>query len=316
MAVNCLTCYTPQLFPEQAEFTQALAAKYAQLSNNISRLPAPLNKIADNSLYLAYKASKLSSAMTATMERPDVLRHFVNKLAAITVPTKLMREFFVRNGLHAELMHYVPYGIDTEPLKTGQQKIASAELRIAFIGTLAAHKGPDLLIEAFLQLPSTAAASLQIYGDPDQFPSYAQYLHALAGSSSPLGEKISFAGTFGNEQIGEVFKHIDVLVVPSRWYENTPLVIQSALAAKTPVIATDLGGLSELIKHEFNGLLFEPDNATSLSNQLLRLIEDKSLLLQLVTNIKPERTIADMVDQLETIYVKISRSNHKQFVAI
>jgi glycosyltransferase involved in cell wall biosynthesis len=100
-------------------------------------------------------------------------------------------------------------------------------------------------------------------------------------------------------------QNLDVLVVPSRWYENTPLVIQSALATKTPLVGTDLGGLSELIHEGENGLLFPLNDAGALRKQLLRLLEDREFLHQLRDNIKPERTVADMVDDIESIYGEV-----------
>lgn len=306
-AVNCLTCYTPKLLPVKSELLTAFADKYAKSWHQINSLPQSLNRLATEAIYSTYVAKKLPAAIKATMERPAILKYFANKLSAITVPTKLMQELFLSNGLDPELIHHIPYGIDSEPLKKGQDKRPSNELRIAFIGTLFEHKGPDLLIKAFLQLPPQSKASLQIFGDQDQFPEYSNYLRELASNNSALSKKITFAGTFPNTQIGEIFRNIDVLVVPSRWYENTPLVIQSALAAKTPVVATNLGGMSELIKHETNGLLFEPDNYQSLHDQLFRLLEDKSLLGRLINNIVPQNTVSEMVDQLESIYVEIKK---------
>ena len=68
-----------------------------------------------------------------------------------------------------------------------------------------------------------------------------------------------------NESIGDVFSELDVLVVPSVWYENTPLAIYSAQEAGCPVIASNLGGMSEVIKHEKNGLLFEAGDFVGLA---------------------------------------------------
>lgn len=308
LAINCLTCYTPRLFPEIPEFVEALGKKYPGALSNISQLPKPTSDFVTGGLYITYLAKKFPSAVKATVERPDVLRQFANQLSAIIVPTKLMRELFISNGLDARLIHHIPFGIDTEELRKGQNKTFSNELRIAFIGTLAEHKGPDLLIKAFLGLPEQAKASLTLYGELNQFPEYSKYLRELTISDSPLSKKIAFAGTFPNDQIGEVFSQIDVLVVPSRWYENTPLVVQSALAAKTPIVAANFAGLSELIKHEFNGLLFEPNKVQSLADALLKFIEDNSLRQRLVNNIKPEFTVAEMVDKLEDLYAKYAGS--------
>jgi glycosyltransferase involved in cell wall biosynthesis len=71
---------------------------------------------------------------------------------------------------------------------------------------------------------------------------------------------------------------LDVLAVPSRWHENAPGVIFEAFAVRLPVVATDLGGLSEFARHEENGLLFELENASDLTRQLRRLDEEPGLL--------------------------------------
>jgi len=301
-AINCLTCYTPALFPPAQEFQEALGKKFPIIQKVIDQFPPLLSKFANQANYAAYVASKLPAAATATMTRPGVLRKAANSVSAIMVPTLLMRDLFIENGLDPKLIHHVPFGIDTTSLESFQIKTKSELLRIGFIGTLYEHKGVDLLIKAFLKLPPEAKACLQIYGDTKQFPDYANSLIKLANNGSPNSTKITFAGTFPNAQLGQVLSNLDVLVVPSRWYENTPLVIQSALATKTPIIATNLGGMSELVHHNKNGLLFNLNDVDSLHAQLLRLLNEPRLLPKLAAAITPERTTQEMVDQIESIY--------------
>lgn len=301
-AVNCLTCYTPELLPRKEEFCQAFAAAYPDKAKVISALPGPVSKLCWEGLFRLYLAKKLPQAVSATIKRPKTLQQFANRIMAIMVPTKLMQDIFVENGIEAKLIHKVPFGIDTAPLEAFQNKSASDTLRIGYIGTLFEHKGVDLLVEAFQKLPSGAKASLHIYGDPNQFPEYGRKLMDMANRDLPNSDKIVFAGTFPNDRLGEVLSGIDVLVVPSRWYENTPLVIQSALASKTPLIVTNLGGMSEIIDHGKNGLLFDLNSADSLKEQLARLLSEEGLLEKLRAGIKKERTVADMVDDIENIY--------------
>lgn len=305
-ARNCLTCYTPALFPPAEEFQAAIGKKFPTFKD-LEHWPKPLSTFAVDMAYTAYKTTKLPGAVSATMARPAVLRAAANRTSAITVPTKLMRDLFVENGIEPTRIHHVPFGIDTAPLEAFQTKTQSDRTRIGFIGTLFEHKGVDILIKAFLDLPSDVKAQLQIYGDSQQFPDYAAGLKQLASNSSVNSPKIKFEGTFPNAELGRVLSNLDVLVVPSRWYENTPLVIQSSLASKTPVVATNLGGMSELIKHNVNGLLFNMNDSASLKAQLLRLISEPDLLEALRANIQPERTTQQMVDQLESIYASVRR---------
>lgn len=306
VASNCLTCYTPKLFAPVAEFRQAIEQRFMSVKSLMAAVPEVLRSATYAGLYGVYAASKLKAAISATRKRPAVLRDLANKTDAIMVPTQLMFDIFAENGINTGLLQKVGFGIDTAPLESYQTKTASEQVRIGYIGTLFEHKGVDLLIDAFQNLPNNYQGTLTIYGDPQQFPEYGSKLMQLAKRNFPNSAKITFAGTFPNSSLGEVLRNIDVLVVPSRWYENTPLVMQSALATKTPLVVTNLGGMSELVKHEENGLLFNLNDAQSLKQQLERLDKKPNGLLRRMTdNIKPERTMTAMVDDIEKVYARV-----------
>jgi len=297
-ALKCLDCYTPKLFPPLSEFKQALGMKYPATTKSAT----PLQDATVKAAYSAYIAAKLPEATRATLSRPAKLRQAANKMQAIMVPTKLMHDVFVENGIDEKLIHHVPFGIRLEALTAHTKKSSSPHVRIAFIGTLFEHKGVDLLIKAFLALPTDAKCDLSIYGSTEQFPEYGKKLRDMASDGSPNAERITFKGTFPQEQFGEILSNIDVLVIPSRWYENTPLVMQSALATKTPLIATDLGGMAEIIAHNTTGLLFKLNSVESLKEQLLRVVSEEGLLQKFRANIKEERSVQVMVDDIERIY--------------
>jgi glycosyltransferase involved in cell wall biosynthesis len=214
----------------------------------------------------------------------------------------LMKRLFAQNGINDELIYHVPFGIDTAKLVDWCDKPASEVLRIGYIGTLFEHKGVDILIRAFQLLKAPEKALLKIYGSTKQFAEYADTLIALAKSDPLTRDSVQFLETFHNDDFGKVLSEIDVMVVPSRWYENTPLVMQSALTTKTPMIATDLGGMSELIDHGKNGLLFKLNDHEDLAAQLRKLLDDRRVLEGFRAAIGPQRTISIMVDELESLY--------------
>ncbi|MFX6499062.1 glycosyltransferase, partial [Acinetobacter baumannii] len=82
------------------------------------------------------------------------------------------------------------------------------------------HKGVDILVKAFQALPENANAELQIYGDMSQFPEYSKTIEALVKTHPASAAKISFLGKFPNTELGPKLQGMDVMVVPSRWYEN------------------------------------------------------------------------------------------------
>ena len=97
----------------------------------------------------------------------------------------------------------------------------------------------------------------------------------------------------------------DVMVVPSVWYENSPIVIQEARAAGVPVVASGHGALAEKIRHGVDGLLFPPGDALALRQALLRLVEEPDLLPRLREGIPPPMDMGEHVDQLEEIYRQV-----------
>ena len=238
----------------------------------------------------------------ALKERPERIKQRVSLIDRIIAPTQLTRDLLSANGVGDGNMEVSHYGIDTSDiLKTPRNENVPPPLRVGFIGTLRSHKGPDILVRAFEKLPSDLEATLTIYGNLQGFKPYIGSLREMVEGD----DRIELAGTFPPERIGHVLSEMDVLVVPSRWYENTPLVVYSAFAAGTPVIATDLGGLSEVVKHEENGLLFALEDEDGLSRQLRRLAEEPGLLRKLRAGIGHVKTVEENVTELEKLYADL-----------
>jgi glycosyltransferase involved in cell wall biosynthesis len=172
---------------------------------------------------------------------------------------------------------------------------------VGFIGTLYEHKGVHLLVKAVRQLPADVPLEVRIYGSTEDYPDYCATLRELADGDP----RIEFRGTFPNGRIGEILSALDVLVVPSIWYENTPLVIYSAQACGCPVIASNLGGLSEAVEDDVNGLLFEAGDVGQLARAIGRLARDKTLLRRLAQAAKPPKPIAVYAGELENLYGEI-----------
>jgi glycosyltransferase involved in cell wall biosynthesis len=248
------------------------------------------------------KGSHSLRQVRALKERPEHIREKMEQVDHIIAYTGLMRDLLLANGVGHGKIEVSPYGIDTSHIsKAPLERPLPPPLRVGFVGTLAPHKGCDTLIRAFRKLPRELEATLDIYGNLNRFKRFLKELRRLSGSD----ERINFAGPFQRERVGQVLSELDVLVVPSRWYENQPGVILEAFAAGVPVIATDLGGMSEFVKHEENGLLFELEDVEDLARQLRRLGEEPGLTEKLRAGIGPVKTVGENVDELEVLYDKL-----------
>jgi glycosyltransferase involved in cell wall biosynthesis len=230
----------------------------------------------------------------------------LNALHGIVAPTRMMSEKLIANGVDGRLISQSGYGIDIAGYRNRTRKIGESDaITFGFIGTLQRHKGCHVLVDAFTQLGS-GRAKLRIYGNTTDAPDYIDSLQRMAACVN----SIELCGTFPNGEIAEVLDGLDVLVVPSIWFENSPLVIHSALAAKCPVIASDFPGMSEVVRHGWNGLTFRPGDVQSLYEQLIRLVNDPTLIESLSANCAQPKSVREYVDELLSLY-----ANHHLAVA-
>ena len=115
---------------------------------------------------------------------------------------------------------------------------------------------------------------------------------------------VGFMGTHAFADSARVCAGFDVLIVPSLWYDF-PLVIQDALAAGSPVVATNLGGMAEAVRDGVNGFLFEPGDATMLAAHLARLVREPAIVDELRKGIPPVKTVQANADELDAIYASL-----------
>lgn len=289
-AVNCLR--------HVVALTQPLAVRVC-LDMMPDPLVAALIRKIDRGMFAEQKHATYARALSA---RQSFMRSRMNRVDRVTVQTRLMANVLTKYGLDPAKVALLPFGISVERTARGKAAADGANLRVGFIGTLYEHKGAHVLVEAMRLVPAEVAVEAKIYGDLDSFPEYTSRLRRMAANDS----RIRFCGTFPNSDIGNVFSGLDVLVVPSIWYENTPLVIHSAQAHGCPVIASDLGGMSEAIAHDENGLLFEAGSAPALAQAIRRLAGDEALLRGLGEKARAPKPIGQYAAELEGVYREIS----------
>jgi glycosyltransferase involved in cell wall biosynthesis len=287
---NCLECRSAEsLLPKEA------------LPNAVGKQEF-YRKLAERALAKEANEPRNMAALRVMLARTEFLRERVNALDAILAPTKLMQQMLTANGINPGLVTISRYGMDTSGFQDAKRpRSGLGELRIGYMGTIHRHKGLHVLLEAFKELPRSNGATLRVCGSLEYYPDYAREVYDLAAQDP----RINFAGTFPNEQMASELGKIDVLVVPSTWYENTPLVIYSALVAGIPVVASNLGGMAEIVRHGKHGLLFEPGDPEDLARQLRRLIEEPGLLEDLGRNAVSVRTVEESVDEMLDLYERL-----------
>jgi glycosyltransferase involved in cell wall biosynthesis len=234
--------------------------------------------------------------------RRKYLLDVLGQADVIVSPSHFLRSLYAEAGVPDEKFVVIPHGTDMSAASKPDRPQAVASLRVAYLGQIAEHKGVHLLIEAARSIDDPRL-SVRIHGDTSRFPSYADRLTRLSGADS----RIELVGRYQDQaDLVRIMQGIDVVVVPSMWYENCPNVILEAFACQTPVIATNLGGMAELVSYGGNGLLFQRGDSEDLATQLRRLLAEPELLSTLRAGIPPVSTLTHEVDQIEGLYRRLA----------
>ncbi|RJP19281.1 MAG: glycosyltransferase [Candidatus Omnitrophota bacterium] len=186
-------------------------------------------------------------------------------------PSPFLRRKFIEYGLPSEKIVFSDYGIHALPREINPC-VPKYPIRFAYVGTLVEHKGLHVLIEAFNGLPH-GKATLDVYGSVNEFTGYVSRIQSMITHPG-----ITLRGRAENNEIPRILSETDVLVVPSIWFENSPITIHEAFLARVPVITSRLGGMADLVQEKQNGLLFEVGNAADLQRRLLQCVESPAFI--------------------------------------
>jgi glycosyltransferase involved in cell wall biosynthesis len=185
--------------------------------------------------------------------------------------TEFARERFIAGGLPADRIEVKPNALTiSPPAGLGQGGYA------VFVGRLSAEKGVHTLLDAWRALPDIR---LKVVGDG---PLRAQ-LEAKA-----KGLNVEFTGRLERSHVAQVVGEASIAIVPSQWFEGFPMVVVEAFACGTPVVASRLGSLAEIVREGINGRLFAPGDPQALSATVRTMVDAPEALKQMRQNAREE----------------------------
>ena len=232
--------------------------------------------------------------------RNAYLRRLIAGIDRFIAPSRFLRDRYIRQGFPASRITVLENGLDTARFAAADATALPpppGKPHFGFLGSLAWQKGVHVLVEAFNRLPADAA--LTIYGSETVFPEYAAQVRALARHPN-----IRFAGPLDYRQVGAALRQLDCLVVPSLWYENSPLVIQEAYAVGVPVVASRLGALIEKVQDGRTGYLFAPGDSADLARVLQQIVDQPERLADLRANVRLGPNMQEHARQLVALYLE------------
>lgn len=228
-----------------------------------------------------------------------IQKHLVDgKPDLVTAPSQFVIDKLKENGLFEDVTAIkLPLGIKLNSNERIEKDYDVID--ILYAGNLSRHKGVHILIKAFKEIKHDNIR-LHITGKGKD----AEEFRKLAGSDP----KIKFYDFVPEEKLRELYKMANIVVVPSIWYENSPVVIYESFRHQTPVIGSRIGGIPELVEEGENGFLFTPGSVEELKNILEDLINSPEKLQKLENrafkSVKKYR-MDEHIRKLEQLYEKV-----------
>ncbi|NEU56564.1 glycosyltransferase family 4 protein [Halorussus sp. MSC15.2] len=230
-------------------------------------------------------------AVDVVARRDEALREALSATNRLVAPSRFLRDTFVAFGASAERVEQCRNGIRVERFEdTGFDP--DSRLRIGYAGRVTERKGVHLLAAAAGEVE---AADLHIFGRFD--PESDDYHARLAATAD---EATTFHGWYADR--ATPYREMDVLVLPSVWYENSPLVIQEAFASGVPVVTADVGGMAELVRDGEDGLTFPVGDADGLRDALSRLARNADLVADLRDGVTEPKRLRDHAAEIADLY--------------
>ena len=227
-------------------------------------------------------------------------------LDRLIAPTRVLAETFVRFGVPRERIAELVYSFDEGPYAAARPEPPPRPVRFGYMGQWTPHKGVHVLLQAV----DIAAARLPESVEPwtvHLWGAAAGHRHRLYAPrllASAHRGRVVFETPFAPEQAPAVLAGLHALVVPSLWDENAPLVCLQARAAGVPVLAADVPGVAEVIRHGEHGLLVPPGDAGALADAM------RAVLLGTARRHPAPRApmgLDEHVDRIEALYREVRR---------
>lgn len=221
----------------------------------VGRLPLPAVR------HRCYRDSFAGSAAVAAMIGYHSLAGtWHRKVARFIALTDFAKAVFVASGLPQERIAVKPNFIPDPRPELGE--IATERCGAVYVGRLSAEKGIRTLIEAWKSLGDVP---LTIIGDGPE--------RAAAEAIAP--GNVRFAGWLDRGAVHKAMASAEMLIVPSLWFENFPVVVVEAMALGTPVIASRLGALTSIVTDRVDGRHFAAGDAVDLARIVREVLGDR-----------------------------------------
>jgi glycosyltransferase involved in cell wall biosynthesis len=205
-------------------------------------------------------------------------------------PSRFLLRRYVDWGIAESKIRYVENGHGAADAAS-RATLPPGRNAFAYFGQITPYKGLPVLLDAVHNLLTRGWRDFRvdIYGTT-LFPD-GERESAIRQKYEAVESHVQVHGGYRPEDAVKLMSSVDWLIVPSIWWENSPLVIQEAFAARRPVICSGIGGMGEKVRHEVDGLHFRVGDAVDLADTMIRAGTEPGLHQRLIEGIGPVHTL-------------------------
>ncbi|MFG1423734.1 glycosyltransferase [Roseixanthobacter liquoris] len=215
-----------------------------------------------------------------------IQRHF-EAVNTFVSPSMFLRNRFIEWGIPEEHIFVIENGQADQIVNQSYQ--ANLFSTFGFFGQITAFKGVDVFLQAIHLLPKDIRAKCRFEVHGANLESQEAWLQELIGTlRKPLIEEgvLRWVGPYERSELPGRMKRIGWVIVPSIWWENSPMVIQESFVNQRPVICSGIGGMAEKVRDRVDGFHFEVKNPMHLAEVLTEASRDFNVWVKMVKNIK------------------------------
>ena len=232
--------------------------------------------------------------------------HF-DKVDLFIAPSKFLRQRYIDWGIPSWQIVVVDNG--TTPVDPPPPRHKGNEERRAvfgFFGQINVYKGLLQLLTAMdylSQVPPDVSADIRLVVHGAHLDSNPpEFVESFRTLLSRTSQRVHFAGPYQRRDLGRLIAAVDWVVVPSIWWENSPLVIQEAFAHRRPVICSNIGGMAEKVRRGRDGFHFQVGDPFELASLMARLAADLEVWDQLQKTIQRPLSVAEVAARHLELY--------------
>ena len=240
-----------------------------------------------------------------TFLREIQFKNIFSNIDEFISPSNFLMERYIDWGIPKNKISHIPNGIRKTEITENYNNIIekNRSIKFGFFGQFTPYKGIDIFCEAALILKNNTNIKVDfvVYGDSQQKMSddFTGKINYLKNKSEGI---VNFMGGYDENYVVSLMQSVDWVVIPSRWWENSPVVVDEARLAGTPMLVSNHGGLKEKVVDLNIGYGFMPGSASALANLMMKVVNSPNYHLEVKNMIQKPLSIEYAIDKVMELY--------------